>query len=435
MAVPKTVPEEFLHFIWENRLFYADNLMTTAGEPVEVITTGKRNTNSGPDFFNAKIRTEDTIWAGNVEIHRKASDWEKHGHGSDKAYENVILHVVETADKQILRENNTEIATIELRWPLQFTLNYRKLLDAKTWIACQEYLHHIDPVVLQLGFNRLMIERLEEKTEGIISRLDQNLQNWNETFYQVLARMFGFKTNAEPFELLAKSVPAHILSKHKNNLFQLEALLFGVSGLLNDELFGDRYYLDLRNEFAFLQKKYRLKQMEGHLWKFMRMHPVNFPTIRISQLAALIHRSRGLLSAVVECSSALQLKELFTVRASEYWDSHYRFNRTSPKLHIKEMGDDSINALIINLVVPFLFVYGERQNKQHLKNTAIEFLENLPPENNSIIRKWEATGIGARSAFETQALLQLKNRHCDRKKCLGCVIGNKIVRLMPAVIE
>jgi hypothetical protein len=434
MAGPKTVPEEFLHFIWENRLFFTKNLLTTSGESVEVISTGRRNTNSGPDFFNAKIQTDDTLWAGNVEIHKKASDWEKHHHSNDKAYENVILHVVETADKQIFRENKTEIATLELKWPEHLSCNYRKLLDAKTWIACSDQLHRIDPIMLQLGFNRLMIERLEEKTEGITVRLEQNLQNWNETFYQVLARMFGFKTNSEPFELLAKTVPAHVLSKHKNNLFQLEALLFGASGLLHDELFGDNYFMDLRKEFSFLHKKYRLKQVESHLWKFMRMHPVNFPTIRISQMAALVHRSHGLFSAILDCHHTEEVKSLFRVKASEYWDSHYRFNKPSTKINCKDLGEDSIHTIIMNVVVPFLFVYGEKQNKQHLKNLALDFLENLPAENNSIIRRWEKTGITARSAFESQALLQLKTRHCDKKKCLNCVIGNKLVKLIPEAL-
>jgi len=292
MSTPKTVPEEFLHFVWENRLFFAGNLQTTDGEQLEVLHPGRKNSNAGPDFFNAKVKIGDTIWAGNIEIHKKASDWEKHHHTNDKAYENVILHVVEDADRKITRENGSEIATLEMAWPEQYTRNYQKLLDAQTWIACQEQFHRVDPVVLQLGFNRLMIERLEEKTGEIAARLAQNRQNWNETFYQMLARMFGFKVNAIPFEMLAKAIPMNILAKHKNSLFQLEALLFGASGLLNGELFGDDYFLKLREEFGFLLKKYDLKPVEAHLWKFMRLRPGNFPTIRLAQLAALIQQKR-----------------------------------------------------------------------------------------------------------------------------------------------
>jgi hypothetical protein len=428
MSTPKAVPEEFLHFVWENRLFFSDNLETPEGESLEIVDTGRKNTNAGPDFFNAKIKIGDTIWAGNIEIHKKASDWEKHNHAENKAYENVILHVVEKADRQILRENGSEITTLEMAWPEQYTRNYQKLLDAQTWIACQEHFHRIDPVVLQLGFNRLMIERLEDKTEEIIQRLLQNQQNWNETFYQMLARMFGFKVNAIPFELLAKAISVNILAKHKNSLFQLEALLFGASGLLNEELFGDDYFLELRKEFGFLYKKYDLKSVESHLWKFMRLRPGNFPTIRISQLAALIHRSQGLFSKILEIENADDLKTLFRVKASEYWDNHYRFNKLSPRKHSKDLGENSIDTIIINVVVPFLFVYGEKQNQHHLKNRALEFLEELPPENNSIIEKWKNFGVSARSAFETQALLQLKNKHCNHKKCLTCPIGNKLVK-------
>ncbi|MBW6534554.1 MAG: DUF2851 family protein [Mariniphaga sp.] len=428
MSTPKAVPEEFLHFVWENRLFFPDNMETIEGEPLEIVNTGRRNTNAGPDFFNAKIKIGQTTWAGNIEIHKKASDWEKHNHTDDKAYDNVILHVVEKADQKITRENGTEIATLEMAWPEQYTRNYQKLLDAQTWIACQEHFHRIDPVILQLGFNRLMIERLEDKTGELTQRLEQNQQNWNETFYQMLARMFGFKVNAVPFELLAKAIPMNILAKHKNNLFQLEALLFGASGLLNEELLGDDYFLELRKEFGFLYKKYGLKPVEAHLWKFMRLRPGNFPTIRISQLAALIHRSKGLFSKILETEKTEDLKTLFRVKASNYWDAHYRFNKLSPRQQTKILGEDSIDTLIINVVIPFLFVYGEKQNQHHLKNRALEFLEEIPPESNSIIEKWKNLGVSARSAFETQALLQLKNKHCSKKKCLTCPIGNKLVK-------
>jgi hypothetical protein len=433
MNSPKTVPEEFLHFIWENRLFNAHNLETVSGESVEIIQTGRKNTNSGPDFFNAKIKIDDTIWAGNIEIHKKASDWEKHNHDKDKAYENVVLHVVEEADMQISRTNGTQIPTLQLSWPEHFTLNYQKLLEAKTWIPCEEQFHHIDPVALRLGFNRLMIERLEHKTIEIEKQLAQNNNNWNETFYQLLARMFGFKVNAMPFEMLAKSIPLQILSKHKNSLFQLEALLFGTSGLLNEELLGDDYFIKLREEYSFLYKKYNLKTVEPHLWKFMRLRPGNFPTIRISQLAALIHRSQGLFSKIIETVRIEELKKLFNVRASDYWNDHYRFNNPSSQKRMKELGENSINILVINVIVPFLFVYGEKQNQHNLKNRALDFLEKLPSENNSIIKKWGKLGVKPRSAFESQALIWLKNSYCVPKKCLNCQIGNKLVKIKPEI--
>jgi hypothetical protein len=427
MNAPKNIPEEFLQYIWENRLFIAQKLKTTEGEQLEILNQGKRNTDSGPDFFNAKIKIGETIWAGNIEIHKNASDWRKHKHHNDKAYDNVILHVIETNDEQVLRSNGELIPGLLLNYPKQLKINYQNLLDAKTWIACQQQFHKIDPIVLQLGFNRLMIERLENKTQEILSRLKQNNNDWNETFYQMLARMFGFKVNAIPFELLAKSLPIQILAKHKNNLFQLEALLFGNSGLLNYQLLGDDYYLQLREEYSFLYKKYGFKPIEGHLWKFLRLRPVNFPTLRISQMAALIHQSQGLFSKIIETENMDELKQLFRVKASVYWNEHYNFNKKSKNKTSKELGETAANILIINVVIPFLFVYGEIQNKPNLKNRALKFLEQLPAENNSIITKWEDLGIHPRSAFESQALLQLKNYYCETKKCLNCHIGVKLV--------
>ena len=428
MNTPIIIPEEFLQYIWENRLFIGENLQTVNGEKIEIINCGKRNTDSGPDFFNAKVKIEDTIWVGNIEIHKNTSDWVRHNHQNDKAYNNVILHVAENVDQKTFRSKGEEIPVLQFKYPEKLKINYQSLLDAKTWIACQNQFHKIDPIILQLGFNRLMIERLEDKTGEILSRLQANNNDWNATFYQMLARMFGFKVNAVPFELLANSLPIEILAKHKSNLFQLEALLFGNSGLLNDQLLGDDYYLNLRNEYSFLYKKYQLKGIESHLWKFMRLRPGNFPTVRISQLAALIHRSHGLFSQIIEIEKLDELKKLFEVQASEYWNIHYSFNKTSTRNSVKELGENSINTLIINVVIPFLFVYGEKQNKDNLKNRSLEFLEQLPSEENSIIEKWGKLGVESRSAFESQALLQLKNKYCERKKCLNCHIGVKLVK-------
>lgn len=422
------MPEEFLQYIWENNLFEAVGLQTTDGQPVEILSTGKRNSDSGPDFFNARIKIDGTVWVGNVEIHKLASDWERHNHNSDATYNNVILHVAEIIDKPVFRNNGEEIPAVVLKYPAALKINYQKLLDAKTWIACQNQFHKIDPIILQLGFNRLMIERLEDKTNEILSLLQANNNDWNATFYQMLARMFGFKVNAVPFELLAKSLPIEILAKHKSNLFQLEALLFGNSGLLNEQLLGDDYYLNLRNEYSFLYKKYQLKAIESHLWKFMRLRPGNFPTVRISQFAALIHRSHGLFSKIIESENLDELKFLFKVQASEYWNLHYNFNKKSTQNSVKELGENSINTIIINVVIPFLFVYGEKQNKEYLKNRSLEYLEQLPSEGNSIVEKWQKLGVESRSAFESQALLQLKNKYCEQKKCLNCQIGVKLVR-------
>jgi len=421
--------ENFLCYIWKNRLFNSTSLITTRGETLEITDTGKQNSNSGPDFLNAKVKIGTTLWAGNIEIHKKASDWMKHNHDQDKAYDNVILHVVEKADSKIFRSNGTEIATVEITWPEGCGKAFQNLLNSKKWIACQDQFHLIDPLFIKMGFHRLMVERLENKTSEIIERLKKNKSDWNETFYQFLSQVFGFKINALPFQLLAKSVPYNILAKHKNSLFQLEALLFGASGILNEELFGDDYFTGLRNEFNFLSKKYKIKPLEAHLWKFMRLRPANFPTIRISQLAGLIYNSQGLFSKIVEINELQELRSLFKkAEASDYWNSHFRFNRETVIKKSKITGESSVNIIIVNVVIPLLFVYGEQQNLTSLKDRALDFLEKIPPENNAIIRKWKKLGINPSSAFDTQALLQLKKCHCDRKKCLNCPVGAKILK-------
>ena len=420
--------EDFLQFIWEHRLFETNNLKTTDGEKLEVVEQGTRNTDSGPDFFNAKVRIEDTLWVGNIEIHRNSSDWMRHNHDTDGAYDSIILHVVDNFDKPVQRKSGSTIPALVLTYPAHILENYRQLLAARTWIPCQVRFRAIDPFVLKIGFNRLMIERLQDKTAEILERLALNQNNWNETFYQFMARNFGFKTNALPFEMLAKSLPVSILGKHKNNLQQVEALLFGQSGLLNMELFGDDYFLNLRTEYEFLSKKYGLKPVAGHLWKFLRLRPVNFPTVRIAQLAALIHQSSGLFSEILDTGQITQLQKLFDVRASDYWNNHYKFSYPS-KNSIKHLGESAVNNLIVNTIVPFLFVYGEQNNKHYLKDRALDWLEKMPAETNSVITKWEGLGIQPQSAFETQALLQLKNRYCSERRCLKCHVGNKIIRL------
>ena len=418
--------EEFLQFIWEHGLFNRNNLLTIDGKPAEVIHVGQPNTDSGPDFFNARIRIGETTWAGNVEIHQKSSHWYRHHHNVDAAYDNVILHVVETFDLPV-KVKNHELPTLVISYPSELLKNYEQLLKSERWIACEDKLSEVDPFILRFWFSSLMIERLQSKTGDILVLLEQNKNNWNDTFYQLLARNFGMKTNALPFELLARSLPLQILSKHKNDLFQTEALLFGQSGLLNESLFGDDYFLSLRKEYSFLYKKYGLSGIESHLWKFMRLRPINFPTIRIAQLAALINHSSALFSRVLEIENLGELRKLFDVSASEYWDTHYNFNKISKDNHRKTLGESAFNNLVINTVVPILFVYGDQHMDQAMKDRALVLLENLAPESNQIIRKWNSLGIECRSAFETQALLQLKNSYCTDKKCLNCQLGAKII--------
>ncbi len=418
--------ENFLQFLWKYRLFISEQMTTSSGLPVDVVAPGFHNSDAGPDFFNARIRIGDTIWAGNVEIHQRASDWYRHQHENDSAYDNVVLHVVGLDDQVVLNSKGQAVECLQLNYPAVLKENYERLLKSSNWIPCADSFHQVNPISLQMWFHALAVERLEDKTVEVVERLKQNKNDWNETFYQFLARNFGFKTNAVPFELLARAVPLSIMGKHKNNLFQLEALLFGTAGLLNEELVGDDYFLSLRKEFSFLYKKYRLKPLEGHLWKFLRLRPMNFPTVRIAQFAQLIHQSSALFSHLIELEKLTEVKKLFQIDPSAYWTTHYKFNRESKKLP-KHLGESSFANLVINTLVPFLFVYGNYHQKKELKELAIAWLEQLPPENNSILENWKKLGVSAKSSFESQALIQLKNRYCTVRKCLNCPVGLKLI--------
>lgn len=418
--------EEFLHFIWKHKLYNQNSLLTTEGEKVEIINPGIYNTNAGPDFFDARIKIGSTLWAGNVEIHFHSSDWNKHGHQNDKSYQNTILHVVEDEDTAI----NINVPTLLLKWPNWLESNYESLIKSNDWVGCASRLFQIDPFRIKFYLNGILIERLKQKIDTIEEILTGTHQDWSETFYRVLCQNFGLKENEVPFGMLARSLPQNILAKHHDSLFQIEALLFGQAGLLGEELFADEYYLNLRNEYRFLAEKYGIHPMAGYLWKFMRMHPGNFPTLRLAQMAQLIFKSHNLFSAVIETKTLCGLQKLFEVNASAYWDTHYAFNKSSAKKQ-KSLGKDKFNLLMINVIVPFYFLYGENRNIAYLKDRAIEILEQLPPEKNSVMKRWEEVGVTAENALESQALLQLQRKYCEPRRCLDCTIGHKIISHEP----
>jgi len=418
--------EDFLHFIWKHKLFQSDSLFTEEGESVQIVNPGRHNTNAGPDFFDARIRIGDTLWAGNIEIHQRASDWNKHGHQNDPVYRNTILHVVSVSDIQVFNDLGSCVPVLVIRWPHWIEDNYEMLIKSQDWIGCASMLYQVDPFRIKFFLNGIVIERLKQKIETISKVLTETKDDWGETFYCMLARNFGLKENALPFEMVARSLPQSVLARHHDSLFQIEALLFGQAGLLGEELFGDEYYLELRKEYRFLAVKYGLKPIEGHLWKFMRMHPGNFPTIRLAQFAMLIHHSKGLFSAVIEANNLEDLQQLFMVKASDYWDNHYSFNKPSVNRK-KVFGDQIFSLIVINVVVPFYFLYGESQNKLFLKDRALDILEQMPAENNSAISRWAGAGILAANALESQALLQLQRNYCEPRKCLNCTIGHKII--------
>lgn len=419
--------EDFLHFVWKYKAFNLSGLKTLEGEPIQIIKQGEHNQDAGPDFFNARIKIRNTTWAGNIEIHLKSSDWRKHLHNNNGNYNNLILHLVYENDEDIAHTGKP-VATAELKTLIDKNLlnKYNQLLYAKQWIPCSNQLNSVSSFTLNNWLERLLIERLERKAKTISSLLELNKNNLEETFYIHLARNLGMKVNTVPFELLAKSLPNSFLGKHRSSLFQVEALLFGQSGLLEKQ-FKDDYPNQLKKEYQFLQKKFSLRPIEEHLWKFLRLRPVNFPTIRIAQLASLIHNSSGLFSKIMEAQKVEDLRTLLNAETSEYWDTHYVFDKKSVEQK-KNLGTVAIDNIIINSIVPFMFVYADYKGIEEYKDKAVCILEQLSSEKNNIIEKFAELGIKSKNAANSQSLLELKNEYCSFKKCLNCGIGISLLK-------
>ncbi len=419
--------ENYLHYIWRLGRFRQNELQTTDGEPIVIQELGAYNTNAGPDFLDARVKIGDTLWAGNVEMHVSASEWEKHGHSADPAYNNVILHVVVDEDEEILRETKEKIPCLDLRPFLseKVTGNYLKLMKSRAWVACHGHYPRVNQLIKNLWTDRLLVERLERKTKEIDEILTITENDWASTFYRFLARSFGGRVNNGAFEMLAANTPLSILGKHKNDLFQLEALLFGQAGLLQKK-FDDIHPRQLKREYESLQDKYLLLPIPSVVWKYLRLRPANFPTIRLAQFAVLIHRSAHLFSKILEAPKLSDLVALFDIELKGYWENHYQFDRKSQKA-IRKMGKSTIYSLIINTIIPFIFLYGKKRGDAKLQHKALRLLEEVPAEQNKIIKGWEGLGEGFDSAYKTQAYIQLKNLYCDKQRCLECPIGNAVL--------
>ncbi len=421
-------PEEFLHYVWKQRLFTQNNLFDCQGQALNILSAGILNPNSGPDFNNAKIKMNETTWAGNVEIHIKSSDWKTHKHHLDKAYDSVILHVVWENDMNIYRTNGTLIPVLVLQKLVdpQLISKYQYLKNNQNWIACEQQLPLVNAFITQQWLQRILIERLEHKAQAVIAINEQLRGNWEETFYVVLAQSFGFKVNALPFNMLALSLPQQILAKHKNNTTQIEALIFGQGGFLSDN-FSDDYPQKLKNEYSFLQQKYGLKPIDKSLWKFSKLRPNNFPTIRLAQFAAIVCISTHLFSKILEATNILDLKLLFNkAKINNYWQTHFQFNIESKAAH-KKLGKNSLDLIIINAIAVITFCYGKQTSNEGYLNTALNLMENIKPEKNSVVEKFKSLGINVLNAYDSQALIHLKNNYCEQKKCLHCGIGNNIL--------
>lgn len=421
--------EKFLHYLWKMKLLKMDELHSSSGERIQIIKSGEHNHDAGPDFLNARIRIGNTEWAGNVEIHVKASEWNQHRHHSDSGYNNVILHVVYENDAVVFHEDGTTVPSLELKhlFEPQTYETYQSLMQSAAWVPCASQISRVNDITITQWLHRLMTERLEQKVGPIILSLEENHHNWEETFYQSIAAAFGAKVNAEPFRMLARALPLKILAKHKSSLFQLETLLFGSAGFL-DEKFSDEYPIRLRKEFDFLRMRHQLKPMKKHVWKFLRLRPSNFPTIRLAQFAQLVFTSTHLLSKIIETKDLKIVIQFFESDTSEYWLDHYRFDKPSASRK-KQLGKDAVELILINTVVPFLFVYGKLHDDEALISRSLKLLEQVPAEKNSIITQWRKTGLAASSAFDSQALLQLKNSYCRNFRCLDCAIGHKILSM------
>ncbi|GGE40728.1 uncharacterized protein DUF2851 [Pedobacter psychrotolerans] len=421
--------EDFLHYVWQFKSFDHFDLKTADGQNLKVIHQGFLNKNAGPDFNQAKIEMGKTVWVGNVEIHLKSSDWLKHHHQTDLAYENVILHVVYEHDVEIKRMDGSVLPVLILKYRIANELieKYENLYLSLNDFPCAAQIGSVDQLIIDSFLSRTLIERFEQKTHLLFESLEEARGNWDETFYQFMARNFGFKVNALPFEFLAEAIPQQIFRKHKNNQQQIEALVFGTAGFLNHH-FEEEYPNKLKSEFGFLQKKYTITPIEASNWKFMRMRPQNFPTLRLAQFAALILNSNHLFSKIIEIKDIKELSHLFEdLPVNPYWKEHYHFHKKALSVNT-QIGKKSVENILLNTVALFLFAYGKHTGTQSYINRAILLLESLPPEKNAITDKFIEAGVKIEKAFASQAILQLKKQYCDHKKCLSCGIGIRILK-------
>lgn len=421
--------EAFLQYVWQHRLLEGP-LVTTEGLPVVVERPGELNRDAGPDFLDSRLVIGGLHWAGNVEVHTRASDWNQHGHSDDKAYNNVILHVVYIYDADIILENSKKVQTLDISQSLpQYVWdNYDSLMNPAddTQIPCASRLKDIPDFLYHLSQDRLLVERIERKSGDVERILKESKGSWEEACYWLTAHYFGGKTNAFAFELLAKVTPMRIVAKIKDNPFRVEALYMGQAGLLDGD-FNDEYPKKLQREYKYLSAAYQLTPMEGHLWKFFRVRPSSFPTLRISQFSDLMSKSSNLFSKMLDAEDAGTVSKLFVVQASEYWHSHYNFDKETEHSP-KSLGKSLINTIIINAWIPLLYEYGVAHGAEMYKERAFNLLQQLPPEDNRITRLWESAGIKIGNAAESQSVIQRYTEYCSRKKCLDCQLAFRIMK-------
>lgn len=419
--------EKLMHYIWEHRLLGERDLVTTTGEKVQIIDPGHLNTDSGPDFFNAKIRIGNKIWAGNVEIHERASDWKRHNHHTDQAYDSVILHVVGVNDMQICRICGEMIPQMVMVCSPRFRDDYAFLVQQNSFLPCGDRLGELSPLVIADWISALSLERLQQKSDRIFDWLKIYKGSWQEVCYVTLSRSIGLGTNNDAFERLARGLPLIFLQKHAASLIQLEAFLFGQAGLLEEyDLQDDSYYRRLSDEYLFLKNKFGLHPMKSESWKFFRLRPANFPHQRIAMLARFISDGFSLFSGICDATEEKEYRQLFDIRLDSYWNTHYAFGRVSSD-HPKTLGRTAVDILLINTVAPLLYAYGMFTGDNVLIDRSMTLLESLKSEQNRIVREFSSAGVKCNNALESQALIQLHNAYCVPRKCLYCRIGHKLL--------
>lgn len=432
-----TMIERLLHYVWKHKMLPLRELKTTDNRLVEIIDPGLYNRlYAGPDFFNAKMKIGGTLWVGNVEIHQRSSDWYQHKHDQDPQYNNVVLHVVGEADTDVLTQDRHYLPQLVLPIPVSLSENYEELLHNDQYPPCYKIIPQLTALTIHSWMAALQTERLEQKTEAIKRRVEQCNGSWEDAYFVTLARNYGFGVNGDAFEQWAMNVPLSAVGKHRDDLFQVEAIFMGQAGLLELNSIPDRYQTDalnedyfvkLRNEYQYLAHKFSMKPMDFSIWRFLRLRPQNFPHIRISQLTNLYYEHRAGLSALLECETLEQLRDLLDTHVTPYWETHYIFGSKSAK-SMKKTSVSSKNLLIINTAIPMLFAVGRHRRKEELCDRAFDLLEQLRAEQNHIVRMWKECGMEVKTAGDSQALIQLKKEYCDHKDCLRCRIGYEYLK-------
>ena len=428
--------EALLQYAWKHKMFPLKPLETTDGLPVEVIDTGLQNADAGPDFFNAKVKIGGTVWIGNVEIHEKSSYWTAHGHDRDAAYDNVVLHVASVIDADVVTAAGRRVAQVRMDVPPGVTENYAALLREDRYPPCYAVVPTLGRLAAHGWMSRLLAERLEQKTAAIARRAELCGGDWESALFVTMARNYGFGVNGDAFERWAMSVPLSAAARHRDDLFQIEALFMGQAGLLcpdavperyRAEAVADDYFGKMRAEYEYLAHKFGLNPIDWRAWKFLRMRPQNFPHIRLSQLARLYHSRRADLSRLAECASAEQMRALLRTEVTPYWETHYTFGPASGRRR-KALSAASLDLIVINTAAPMLFAYGRHRRDEALCARVFDILAQLKAEDNHIVRLWRQCGLEADNAGDSQALIQLKREYCDRKECLRCKIGYEYLK-------